>query len=130
MAVQVQIRLSAEDDDFDRLEEAGIRLRTELRQLDVIDVAPVAGGQAPPGARGVPSALVASVLVTINQTPVLLRRLVDVVRNWLARDRGGRTAELVIAGDSLVVTGLAGPEQERLIEAWLVAHSLDQIPQG
>jgi hypothetical protein len=130
VTIQVQIRISAEDGDLDLLEKSTVRLRAELLELDVTDVVPIDAGEAPPGTRAADAAEVGGLLVSINQVPILLRHLVDAVRHWLSRDRGGRTAELVIAGDSLVVTGITGAEQERLIEAWLRAHSLDQIPQG
>jgi hypothetical protein len=130
VTTQVQIRISAKDGDLDLLEQATANLRAELLELDVADVVPIDAGQAPPGTRAVDATEVGGLLVSINQVPILLRRLVDAVRHWLSRDREGRTAELVIAGDSLVVTGINGAEQERLIEAWLRAHSLDQISQG
>jgi hypothetical protein len=130
VAFQVQIRISDEGGDLGLLEEATAGLRAELLELDVIDVMPIGAGQAPPGTRGAGAAVVGDLLVTINQVPILLGNLVAVVRHWLSRDRGGRTAELVIAGDSLVVTGITGAEQERLIGAWLRAHSLDQVAQG
>jgi len=130
VTTQVQIRISAEDGDLDLLEQATANLRAELLELDVADVAPIGAGQAPPGTRAVDATEVGGLLVSINQVPILLRHLVDAVRHWLSRDREGRTAKLVIAGDSLVVTGITGAEQERLIEAWLRAHSIDQNSQG
>jgi hypothetical protein len=132
VAIQIQIRISAEDGDLDRLEQAAAGLRAELLQLDVDDVIPLGVGKPPPGTRGAVTdiSLISGVLVTVNQAPVLLGHLVGVVRHWLGRERGGRTAELVIGGDSLVVTGITSAEQERLVEAWLRAHSRDQITQG
>jgi hypothetical protein len=130
VAAQVLIRISAGDDDLDLLEQATAQLRAELLELDVDDVVPIDAGQAPPGSRAAGASDVSALLVSVNQVPILLRHLVGAVRHWLSRDRGGRTAELVIAGDSLVVTGITGAEQERLIEAWLRAHSSDQITRG
>jgi hypothetical protein len=130
VTAQVQIRISAVDGDLDLLEQVTANLRAELLELDVTAVVPIAAGQAPPGTRAADATEIGGLLVSLNQVPILLRQLVDAVRHWLTRDRDGRTAELVIAGDSLVVTGITGAEQERLIEAWLRAHSLDHISQG
>lgn len=126
MTGQIHIRLHDSDGDPDRLEQAAAVLRSELLELDVEDVVPVRGGGVPPGARAADLAEIGSLLVTAAQLPATLRQLVDAVRGWLGRDPGRFTAELVIGGDRLTVTGIDAETQQRLVDAWLRAHALDR----
>jgi len=130
VAVQVEIRLPDVDGDRGRLELDAARLRAELLVLDVSAVVPLGAGQAPPGTRAVGASEVGALLVDINQVTTVLGQLVTVVGSWLHRNGGTRSAELVIGGDSLTVSGITSGQQERLIKAWLRAHSLDELPEG
>jgi hypothetical protein len=129
MTVRIHLGISASDGDPDLLERATAALRAELLELDVEDVVPVTAGQAPPGSRALDVAEIGSLLVTAAQVPVVLLQLVDAVRDWVGRDRGEHTVELVIAGDKLLVTKVEDAEQKRLIDVWLRAHALDQSAQ-
>lgn len=49
------------------------------------------------------------------------------VQQWLARDVAGRSVELELNGNRLVVTGLDRTTQQRLIEAWLRAQAVGDV---
>jgi hypothetical protein len=121
----IHLRLRATGSDWDRLERATAALRDELLELDVEDVVPASGGQAPAGTRAMDMAQIGELIVTLAQASEALRQVVAAVRGWLARDTGGHSAELIIGGDRLTVTGVTEESQQRLIEAWLRAHALD-----
>lgn len=127
--MQVRVRLAA-DDDPGRLEGATAGLRAELLELDVQDVALVAGVQPPPGSRAGEVADIGALLVTAAQDAAVLGQIVAAVRGWLARRSTACTAELVIGEDKLVVSGISAATQERLIDAWLRAHALDRAVEG
>jgi hypothetical protein len=122
--------LHAADDDQEGLARATAELRAELLELDVEDVTAVSAGPAPAGTRALDVAEIGSLLVTLADVPETLRRLAVAVRGWLRRDTGELSAELTIGGDTLVVHGVSAETQERLIEAWLRAHSLNSTEQG
>ncbi len=128
MATEILIRLRGTDDDPQILEESASALRAELLDLDVLDVLPVSAGPAPAGTRAMDVAEIGSLLVSIAQAPEALRQVVFAVRAWLARDTGGRRAELSINGDTLTVTGISAETQEQLIEAWLSTHTPTRTP--
>jgi hypothetical protein len=125
MRTRVRLQLSSVDDDAERIERATARLRAELLELDVEDVLLVPGGPPPPGSRGVDLAEVGNLLITLAGVPEALRQLVATVRAWLGSSPG-YAAELVIDGDRITVTGISRSTQDRLVEAWLQAHGLDQ----
>ncbi|MCI0384035.1 hypothetical protein [Streptomyces sp. CNQ085] len=128
MSDRVLLRLrGADGEDAERLELATSALREELLELDVERVEAVSAGPAPDGTRAVDVAEIGGLLVTLAQVPVALHELVTVVRQWMARgaDSGaaGRTAELTIDGDTLKVTGVSAETQDRIVDAWLRAHT-------
>lgn len=130
MSTRVEVRLSGVDDDAERLELATARLRTELMSLDVADAGPPAARRpAPPGSRGVDLAEIGNFVILLAQVPDALRQLVTAVRAWLGTSRE-YTAELVIDGDRITVTGISRQTQDRMIEAWLRAHGLEQASEG
>jgi hypothetical protein len=126
----VIVTLSDLDSDEGRLELATASLRAELLDLEVDDVVSVIAGQAPPGTRAVDVSLVGKLLVVLPQAYESLRNVVACVQQWLARDVAGRSAELELNGNRLVVTGLDRTTQQRLIEAWLRAQAVDDVDEG
>jgi hypothetical protein len=123
MVVEVRLRVSDTDGDDSRTEEDTARLRSELSELDVEDVRLSPGAGPPEGTRAAGVIEMGGLLITAVETPVVLVQIVSIVRDWLFRNRGAYTAELVIGDDKLVVTGISGETQERLIREWLNAQA-------
>ena len=123
MTVQVRLRVSDADGDADRIEEDTARLRAELSELDVENVRLAPGAGPPAGTRAASIVEIGGLLITAVETPVVLAQIVSTVHDWLFRNRGAYTAELVIGDDKLVVTGTSRETQERLIQEWLNARA-------
>ncbi|MFL6123872.1 hypothetical protein [Actinophytocola sp.] len=105
------------DGDADEVAEAALQVRRELLSLDVVDVTTPAGGEAPPGSRGLELAALGALVVTIAGSP-LLDSLLDTVKSWLAGSHR-RSIRLELNGDVLELTGVSSKEQRRLTEEWL-----------
>jgi hypothetical protein len=123
MIVQVCLRISDMGGDAERTEEDTARLRAELSELNVEDVRLAPGTDPPQGTRAASAVEIGELLITALETPVVLGQIVSVVRDWLFRNRGAYTAELVIGDDKLVVTGTSRETQEWLIQEWLDARA-------
>jgi hypothetical protein len=105
------------EDDGTEADRSARLLRSELLQLDVVsaDLAPATA--EPEGAKGFGLAAIGSLLVNLTALPVL-RAVADVVVAWIGRD-DNRSAKLVIAGESIEITGISAQQQERLIDDWI-----------
>lgn len=123
MVVEVHLRVSERGGDDGRTEEDSAQLRAELSELDVGDVRRSPGAGPPEGARAAGVVEIGGLLITAVETPVVLVQIVSIVHDWLFRNRGAYTAELVIGDDKLVVTGISSETQERLIQEWLNAQA-------
>jgi hypothetical protein len=123
MALSVRVELIGADGDDESLDEASGLLRAEILDGDVEDVTVARGTDAPEGSKGFDAAAIGDLVVTLAQVPQSLKSLVDSVRQWIARDRAGRSVRIVLAGDELVVGGVSQETQQQLIEAFLRAHS-------
>ncbi|WP_152521119.1 effector-associated constant component EACC1 [Nocardiopsis ganjiahuensis] len=123
MATSLKVLLTGEDASTDQLDEMARQLRRELLQLDVHDVAPSQGGQAPPGARGWGMAEVGALLVTLNQSATALSSVIDIVRGWRARCRERPTIRLVIDGDVLEISEASPEQAARSFELFVGRHS-------
>jgi hypothetical protein len=122
MVVQVRLRVSDTGGDAGRTEEDTASLRAELSELNVENVRLAPGADPPEGTRAASAVEIGGLLITAVETPVVLAQIVSVVHDWLFRNRGAYTAELVIGDDKLVVTGTSRETQERLIREWLNAR--------
>jgi hypothetical protein len=114
-AVTVAVEVRETGADEHDLDELAARLRRALLELDV-DAVERAPGSAPEGAKGL--AELATLLVTVGNAAGGLATLVGAIRSWLGSS-GTRSVKLELDGDSLEVTGLSKPEQERLVAEWL-----------
>ena len=118
LGIQVDLGLDA---DAEEVAEATLRLRRELLDLDVDSVDLPAGGQSPPGTRGVELAALGALLVSVTRSQPLAPVLAA-IRSWL----GGspqRSIKLELEGDTLELTGISSTEQRRLVDEWLQRHT-------
>ena len=109
------------DAEAEEVAEATLELRRELLDLDVDSVELPAGGQPPPGTRGVELAALGALLVSVTQSQ-LLAPVLAAIRSWL----GGspqRSIKLELEGDTLELTGISSAEQRRLVDEWLQRHT-------
>jgi hypothetical protein len=108
--------------DSEELAELASRLRTELLDLDVDAVVPMAAGDAPEGAKGVELLALGGLVVRFVLSQDVLTSIIDGVRSWLQR-QSARSVKITLDGDILEITGASSPEQDRVVELWLVRHA-------
>jgi hypothetical protein len=118
MTVGVQAGHDADPSD---VAVATDNLRRELIEFDDVEVAPMPGGVAPPGSRGIDPATVGGLLVTVANSQ-LFGRIVSAIRTWLGA-QPERSITLEIDGDSLVLTGVTSEDQIRLADEWFARHA-------
>ena len=117
--LQIQIG-EAQDTGAEELDDATVRLREELLELDVEAVERPAAGPAPPGSRGLEIAALGTLLVTLahEALPVVLAT----VARWVSR-HGERSVTIELDGDRIEVSGASAEDQRRLVDAFLARHS-------
>lgn len=118
LAIQVD---AGPDGDAEEVARAALRLRRELRELDVDVVESQPRGEPPPGSRAVDIAAVGALLVNIAE-PQLLAAVISAVRSWLSGS-SRRSVKLGLGGDVLELTGVSSKEQRRLTDEWLARHT-------
>ncbi|WP_433700929.1 hypothetical protein [Nocardiopsis sp. CA-288880] len=125
MDTLLRVLVTEEGSPPDRVDEMTRQLRRELLQLDVDDVAPARGGEAPPGTRAWSVAETGALLVTMGQSATALRAVVDAVRNWRARCRERPAIRLVIDGDVLEISEATPDQAARSFKLFADRHSSD-----
>lgn len=110
MDTQVQLFLSEEGADAERLDGLAGRLRQELLELDVDDVRPLPGAEPPPGSRAFDVVEAGALLVSLGSSVTALRDIVTVVRGWLGRHETRPSIRLVMDDDVLEISE-ASPSQ-------------------
>jgi hypothetical protein len=103
--------------DEHQLDDMTRQLRAELLELDVEGVDLVDAGMALATAKGFGLVEVGGLIVKLGGGEVL-RKVVETVRAWLARD-ANRSAKLVVSGNAIELTGLTAKQQQQLIETWI-----------
>ncbi|HUR04285.1 MAG TPA: caspase family protein, partial [Nonomuraea sp.] len=113
-----QLNLWVVDDSADpqELDELTATLRADLLDLDVVVGLPEAGA-TPQGSKAILSFAIGGLTVALAGTE-LLGAIVEAVTAWLTRHRD-RSVKMSLDGDLLEVTGVASPDQRRLIDEWL-----------
>jgi len=112
--------------DEERLDALVGYLRTELLELDIVDLAKPSGRDLPLGARGAVADADAAggLLVALGQSMQSLRSVVVAVSAWLRRgDNGQRTVRLELGGDVLELARASSDEQKRLVELFISQHT-------
>jgi hypothetical protein len=124
VAEELRLRLHEDEADRERLDALTGLLRQELLQLDVEDVRPLPGGEAPPGSRAFDVAAIGGLLVTLGQSAEQLGPVVQTIRNWLGRGQGPRrTVRLEIGGDVLELSEATATDQQRLVDLFVSRHA-------
>lgn len=118
----LQIQLSEEGADAERLDTLTGYLRQELLDLDAAQVRPLRAGEAPAGARAFDVISVGGLVVSLINSDAL-RAVVATVKNWLSRGQSTTHAvRLEIDGDAIDLSAASTAEQERLIEMFITRH--------
>ena len=118
----VQIQLSEEGADSERLDTLTGYLRQELLDLDAGQVRPLRAGETPPDARAFDVVAVGGLVVSLINSDAL-RAVVVTVRNWLSRGQSATHAvRLEIDGDAIDLSAASTAEQERLVEMFVARH--------
>jgi len=110
--------LPVADSDAEELADLAAELHAELLSVDGTSVGPHPSEAAPEGAKGFGD--VAGWLVAQFGTLDGLRALVAAVRGFTSRT--GRTVDVTMGGDHLVLAGVTTQQQEKIIDAWLARH--------
>ena len=117
--MDIQLDLALEGADAEELDEATRDLYRELGDLDV-EVARVAAGEPPEGARAVEVAALGSLVLKLGSNAVA--PVARVLHGWLAR-RSGRTIKLTLGADSIEISGGSAAYQQQMIETFLSARA-------
>jgi hypothetical protein len=115
LTLQIQ---AGPDDDEEELVELTSRLRDELLDLDIADVALLTQDTAPEQAKGL--ATIAGWLVVQFGSISGLGAVFSVIRDWAARTH--RQVEITVDGEVLKVSGISAAQQEKIIDVWLDRH--------
>ncbi len=122
MADDLALELSEAGADPARLEELTTRLRSELLDLDVNDVERVSAGNAPEGSKAIELAAVGALIVTMEQSGLLLAKVVSTIREWLKRDPEPTRAVKITLGDQTIeLTAASSDQQDRLVAEFIRA---------
>lgn len=118
MDVLLRVDAGSGADDAETAELA-VRLRDELVAHDLDSVATLA--DAPPGAKGIGSSDLGSLLVVLAASGGVLTTLVGTLQAWLLRHSGSQIV-VEIDGDRLELTGATDDERRRTLDVWLARH--------
>jgi hypothetical protein len=112
----------APDADAAELDEATRQLRSELLELDVADVALLAEGPPPPGARALDAAVVGVLAVTAAREVVTA--VVRSLERWVdSRSDRTVTIKLKRGEDSVELSGASRSDWHPLLESFLARDS-------
>ncbi|WP_159943215.1 MULTISPECIES: hypothetical protein [unclassified Nocardiopsis] len=123
MSTPLEVFLSEEEADAERLDETTGRLRRELLELDVEDVCPLRGAAPPPGARAFGVVEAGALLVTLGQSAAALRQVIEAIRDWRNRSRTRPTIRLVIDGDVLEISDASPEHVSGSFELFVARHT-------
>jgi hypothetical protein len=121
--VEIMVSLADPTERPEQFEFAVEDFRLDVTQAGG-NVRDVPAGAPPAGARVADVVAVGALAVTIARSPELLRALLSVVDGWLAGRRAAKV-EVVIAGDSISLTGPASTERRQLVAAFIQRHAGD-----
>jgi hypothetical protein len=121
---QTQVILDIEagpDADQEEVAELALRLREDLREVDLESVALASGGERPTGAKSGDVMAWGTLVVAIASSGAMTA-LITAVSTWIRRQPSA-SVRVKIGEDELELTGASSDDQRRLIEAWLARRS-------
>jgi hypothetical protein len=123
MAGDVQIQLTEQGADDERIQQLTGFLWEELAGLDGVEPHLARDGEIPEGARAIEAVAVGAVVVKLFESGAV-RAVVGTIRSWLGRGAGApRSVRLEIDGDAIEVSGVSSEQQESLVEMFIRRHS-------
>lgn len=111
-------------DDAEDLERLTLQLNDELMALDVEAVDLARTEKTPDKAKSPTAIDLGTLLLTLAASGGVITTLINVLKSWLNRHER-RSITLEIGGDKLEVTGVSSEEQQKLIDAWINRHKVD-----
>jgi hypothetical protein len=99
------------------------RLRTELQQLDIEDIAAAPGQAAPEGAKAGDVATWSTLLLTLAASGGVITTVVGAVRDWIVRQPAPTVVEISIGGDAIRLENVPADDQQPLMDAFLARHA-------
>nr|SAP16349.1 hypothetical protein BN4615_P11012 [Nonomuraea gerenzanensis] len=111
------------DTDPEREEHLVRRLRSEINQLDIESIVPVAAGELPQGAKGVDPVTLGALLVAFSASGGVFTTLIGGVQNWLDRQTGRHRIAVTIDGDTIELERASATQQRELLDAFIQRHS-------
>ncbi|MFF7870782.1 hypothetical protein ACFZCT_30550 [Streptomyces qaidamensis] len=124
MENELQILLTEEDAEAERVAELTGYLREELLDLDVDDVTTLPGGEVPPGARAVDVTQIGALLVTLGSSATALNQVVTVIRSWMSRRHDSHPSLHLRMGDDVLEVSEASDDQvAKAFEIFVQRHS-------
>ncbi|MEU6867147.1 hypothetical protein ABZ924_28535 [Streptomyces sp. NPDC046876] len=118
----LQIFLSEDGAEAERLDWLAGVLRQDLLQLDVDEVTTVRRGDDPAGARGV-AVEAGALLVDLGSSVAVLREVLHAVMDWWRRSRSRPTIRLEMDGDVLEISEASTGQVDRSFELFVNRHS-------
>jgi hypothetical protein len=108
-------------------EEDAQRLARQLREsisgLDITGSVTLLTQTAPDGAKSGMVSATGEMIVTLSASGGVLVTLIGLLRDWLGRRSAGHRISITIGGDTLELEGSTLAERERLIQAFVAAHT-------
>ncbi|MCP2296942.1 hypothetical protein SAMN04244553_1169 [Nocardia amikacinitolerans] len=120
--VDVTVTLFSDDLDAEQLDDATLRLRTELLDLDVDHVTPARGVDAPEGTRGLDAEMVGQLLVGIGPGLAALRQLLDALLGWRSSNRHLEIS-VQIDDDRLELKNASPEIEKQIVTAFVQRHA-------
>ncbi len=107
----------------DEVERYSRQLFTELNDLDIESLRPVAAAEAPPGSKGAEVFEFGAWIMALSASGGVFTRVVDVVRDWLGRHPSENRISITIDGDVLELSNATPHEQHDIVKAFIRRHS-------
>ena len=126
MDTPLQIFLSEEGVEADRLDGLAGYLRQELLQLDVEEVTTIPSADPPAGARGFEAAEAGALLVSMGPSITVLRQVLTTVWDWWRRSRSRPTIRLEMDGDVLEFSEASPAQLDKSFELFISRHSRNE----
>lgn len=123
MENRLQILLTEEDSEAERVAELTGYLREELLDLDVDDVTALPGGEVPPGARAVDVTQIGALLVTLGSSATALNQVMTVIRSWLVSATTHPSLHLQMGDDVLEVSEATDDQVAEAFKIFVQRHS-------